>query len=411
MAEDATTVEMTTLTPATTPPASIIPAQLARLAWLCTVASGLILAGVLGGNALLLLAGFAPTLWLIALVDIGPLIALALGNVATITGYYGTWRILRRLDEYSAREDAKNQLLQAPGLVQDLPRALSRRFGCVHIVALGTLAVSLVVTGLTLAPPPLRALGVAVVVAAPTPTPTLSPTPSPTATPASVLNLAVRPTSAREQCAADGTLPPLNVTLDNTGSTVAVGWSVGITDTLPGTNVPWATTNPAAGSVAAGATGEFALVSTDRLCDAFKQPQAFTATVTLSNGAVAPISITDTITPVGTAGGFAVTRNQDIQQTCVPGTVPLAPAYTLTLSNQSSGASVTWSIGQFDLNVNGSPWATANPARGLVEGGTTSSITITPSAVACQIGTPTTWHAQITTSQGTTITVTDVVTP
>ena len=290
----------------TPPRASIIPAQLGRLAWLCTVVSGLLLAGVLVGNALLLLVGFAPTLWLIALVDIGPLIALFLGNVATILGYYGTWRILRRLDEYSVRDDAKNQLLQVPGMAQDLPRALSRRLGCVHVVTLGTLAVSLVVTGLTLAPPPLRALGVAVVVAAPTPTPTVLPTataaspPTPTATVPSTLSLLVNPTTAQQQCAADGTVQPLTVTLDNTGSTLDEGWSVTIGDTVPNTTLVWATANPAAGTVPAGTTSSFDLVPSGRLCYAEKQPSSFTAIVAFNDGTLAPVTVTDTITPLAT---------------------------------------------------------------------------------------------------------------
>ena len=44
-------------------------------------------------------------------------------------------------------------------MLQDLPQELRRRFGCVHVLSVATLAVSLVVTGLTLAPPPLRVLG------------------------------------------------------------------------------------------------------------------------------------------------------------------------------------------------------------------------------------------------------------
>src|SRR5262245_47677799 len=86
-----------------------VPVGLARLAWLCTLGSALILTGVLVGNALLIVVGVPSTLWLLALVDIGPLVALFLGNVATFMGYYGTWRILRGLDDYSAKDDAKSQ--------------------------------------------------------------------------------------------------------------------------------------------------------------------------------------------------------------------------------------------------------------------------------------------------------------
>jgi len=93
--------------------------------------------------------------------------------------------------------------------------------------------------------------------------------------------------------------PPLTVTLDNTGSTVDVGWSVTIGDTVPNTTLVWATANPAAGTVPAGATGTFDLVPSDRLCYAEKQPASFTANVTFADSTLGPVTVTDTITPVG----------------------------------------------------------------------------------------------------------------
>jgi hypothetical protein len=172
-------------------PAVDVPMGLARLAWLCTLTSALLLTRLLVGNALLLVTHVASTLWLLALVDIGPLVALFLGNVATFIGYYGTWRVLRGLDAYSARDDAKNQFMQVPGMLQNLPQELRSRFGCMHAFSGATQVVSLVVIGLTLVPPPVRVLG------AELPGGTSGPTA--TASPGAVVHFTISPTTLQQQ--------------------------------------------------------------------------------------------------------------------------------------------------------------------------------------------------------------------
>src|SRR5262245_19580983 len=138
---------MATPTTDTTPKLDV-PAALGQLAWIATLLTAIILSAVLLGNLALLGLGASPVAWLVLLVDLGPVVATLLGNVATYLGYYGTWRILRGLDRYDVRGDAKNQALQnVPGMLQDVPAILRARMGCARLLTLGALASSLLVMG------------------------------------------------------------------------------------------------------------------------------------------------------------------------------------------------------------------------------------------------------------------------
>jgi hypothetical protein len=387
------------------------------------VATALILAAVLVGNGVLLFVGVRPALWLLALVDLGPMVAVLLGNVATFTGYYGTWRIVRGLDEYDVKQDAKNQLLQVPGMVQDLPATLRRRLGCMHAASVTLLVTSLAVTGLTLAPPPLRVLGAGL---GPTPTATATatatPTPTPTATTPPSPSLVVGPISTSEQCDPNGNLPPVVVTLDNSGSSVPAGWSVSITDVVPQVgSVPagtlWATAYPASGTVPAGATGSFLLAPANQLCFAVPSSgQTFTAIVQPTSTGTPSTTITDAVASYlanGTppAGPFLqIIEGRSIQQSC---SATPRLAYRVTLENQQYQVDVPWSLSYVETDGLGVPWASANPSSGIVPANQTLTFTMVVDATACQIAGPTTYAAVVSYGSGgtTAIAITDTLSP
>lgn len=386
--------------PPTAPPRLDLPAGIARLAWLSTVTSALLLTATLAGNALLLLLGARPTLWLLALVDIGPLIAVFLSNIATFAGYYGSWRIVARRDEYDVAGDAKNQLAQVPGMLQDLPAQLRRRLGCLQSAALLTFALAVATTVATLAPPPFRVLGAAL---GPSPMATATATATAPVSP-SVASLVVTPTSATQQCDATSGLQPLNITLDNSASAVATNWSISITDVAPGVGIPWASADPNQGAVPAGASTTTTLTPTSRICYTITSAQVFTATLITPTGAT---TITDTISPP--SASLMIPAGQDMKQTCSP---QGAPAYTVTLDNAAGTIDVNWSFNSFDFAPDGAPWATASPLSGTVPAGGIESVTITPQPAACRITSATVWHAQISYGgSGTLLALTDTLSP
>jgi hypothetical protein len=153
--------------------------RLTRLGFWCSVVSGLILGVVLLGNLYLYATQPAHALWLLILLNGGPVLGLLLANIGTMLNYYGIWRILRGKDAYSARDDALGQLAGVPGNLQGLPMAL----GCGSLFSVGILALALAISLATAAPPPLHLLGVVVPSTPPTPVVQVTPTPTSTATP------------------------------------------------------------------------------------------------------------------------------------------------------------------------------------------------------------------------------------
>jgi hypothetical protein len=132
----------------------------------------------------------------------------------------------------------------------------------------------------------------------PTPTsPSTQPTqpsaPTATATPRPVVNFKVRPTTFKQTC---GNVGPLSITLDNTGSNVAVSWKAGIIDLVPNTATLWATASPTSGTVAAGGTATLTLTPSSSICQNITQPTPFHAEVDLT-GATGTFPIVDTISP------------------------------------------------------------------------------------------------------------------
>jgi hypothetical protein len=153
-------------------------------------------AALILGAASLALFGGTSAQWLIIFLAAGPLVAVLLANAGTGLNYYGIWRVVRGLDEYSARDDALTQGGGAIGNLQGAPAAL----GCGSVFSIGILAGSLIIAALSYLPEPLPHIGaglpsgsptqtplVAQATATPFPTPTTAPSPTatqlPTATP------------------------------------------------------------------------------------------------------------------------------------------------------------------------------------------------------------------------------------
>ncbi len=142
------------------------------------------------------------------------------------------------------------------------------------------------------------ATATAVPTATATPSPTATATPSPTATPTPVVNLVVTPTSFSQSCTSTPTLPALVVTLDNTGSNVAVNWQINITDTDPAGHV-WATASATSGTVPVGQSQMVTITPISTLCqDMAGVGASYTAPVSYSAaGQSGQSTVTDAVSP------------------------------------------------------------------------------------------------------------------
>jgi hypothetical protein len=93
-------------------------------------------------------------------------------------------------------------------------------------------------------------------------------------------------------------LPPVNVTLDNTGSNVDVGWKVTITD-KDGPGSVWATAKPTSGTIPAGKTAQITITPANDVCGK-PIPQSFAASyhaiVTLTTGGTGSFTFTYNVT-------------------------------------------------------------------------------------------------------------------
>jgi hypothetical protein len=152
-----------------------------RFGFWCSITAGVIVAALIAGATFLAFVGGAPPQWAVLLLAIGPLIGLILANAGTGLNYYGIWRVIRGLEEYSARDDALTQGADALGSLQGGPAAL----GCGSLLSVGVLAASLTVAIVSYLPEPLPHIGAGLPGEAPTPTqiaaqPTATPLPAPT---------------------------------------------------------------------------------------------------------------------------------------------------------------------------------------------------------------------------------------
>jgi hypothetical protein len=258
------------------------------------VAAALLLLAIVGDLAVLTrrppLVG-----WLALLVGTSPLVALLLTTLASYVNYYGVWRTLRGQDVFDAGADLKSHAADLPQAAQSL---LAGRAGCLPVVSALLLVLSLLLVVPTALPPttpvlgslgawsgrvgslalggapapparPNRPISAPVPATLPTPTATLTAVPTatatalptatslplPTATPTpvpTVIQFTISPTTASWNCPTQGMTPPaVTITLDNTGSNVAVSWSATVVDKIS-SGAPWATVSPAGGTVPAG---------------------------------------------------------------------------------------------------------------------------------------------------------------
>jgi hypothetical protein len=285
-----------------------LAALLGRVGVVASLLTALLLSAVLAANVAVLGLGYPPDTTLALFLQATPVICLFLGNLATLITFYGSYRILRRKDEYNVRDDLKGHAADLPGRLQGLPAQLARQSGCVGMLSATTLAASLVVTGLTLAPQPFRGLGVVAVGAGYQPArlgstvmptaPTPTPTPSRTPTPIPVVKFAVAPTQYTQDCNTRLQPNPQTITLDNTGSTRDVAWSVAMRESVGvSAQAPWAKPSQTHGVISAGQTAQITLTTgeVDCLVVPNNGTRDFHADFTLA-GSRTVYTVTDTIT-------------------------------------------------------------------------------------------------------------------
>jgi hypothetical protein len=170
-----------------------VGAWLTRFGFWCSIIAGVIMAAVILGSAYFDFSGGAQAPWLVLFLAVGPLIGLALANTGAGLNYYGIWRVIRGLEEYSARDDALTQGAGALGNLKDAPAQARATLGCGSLFSVGILAVSLLMAALSYLPAPLPHIGAGLSGDPPAPTqiasqatatpfPTQAPSPSPTAT-------------------------------------------------------------------------------------------------------------------------------------------------------------------------------------------------------------------------------------
>jgi hypothetical protein len=126
--------------------------------------------------------------------------------------------------------------------------------------------------------------------AKPTPKPTAKPTaaPTPTPTPKPVVSFLVSPTKVSGDCKSG--LKAFPITFDNTGSNVAVDWSISFVQFQ---GVDWGTASPAKGQAAAGKTDGTTIAPNSAICNNIKTTTSFTLNVSYA-GTSTPVVYTVT---------------------------------------------------------------------------------------------------------------------
>jgi hypothetical protein len=250
-----------------------LAALLGRISVVASLLTALLLSAVLAVNVAVLGLGYPLDVTLAVFLQATPVICLFLSNLAMLITFYGTYRILRRKDEYQVRDDLKGHAADLPGRLQGAPAQLARRLGCTGMLSATTLAASLVVTGLTLAPQPFRGLGVIAIGAGYQPAHLgstvvpVAPTPMVTPTPVPVVKFAVTPMQYKQDCNTRLQPNPQTITLDNTGSTRDVAWSVAMRESVGvSAQVPWAKPSQTQGVISAGQMAQITLTTSEVDC-------------------------------------------------------------------------------------------------------------------------------------------------
>lgn len=101
---------------------------------------------------------------------------------------------------------------------------------------------------------------------APTPTPPPG-QPTPISTVAPHVTLILKPTAGEQNCQFSSTiLAPTKLTLDNTGSNVAVTWNASISDKIGTSGVTWGGVTPSNGSIPAGQSMQITVIPASSIC-------------------------------------------------------------------------------------------------------------------------------------------------
>ncbi len=379
-----------------------LPALIGRLGLGSTYVAALLLISLIAVNLYLLSPGHATPGWLALFADATPPIALLLSTLASYINYYGTWRILRRKDEYDVRGDLKSHAADIPGALQGLPADLARRLGCSSLISITLLAASLVTTGLTLAPPPFRVLGVAL-----GSNTTTQATPTPTPTPAPTLSVVLSPAQGTWDCNTNGReIAPVSLVLDNSASNVDATWTAAARETLgQGSGVfSWASVKPNQGTVPAGKQESITIAPSAAVCG-FASPAGtpYHVDIAVNGGAAgnSTATFTDTI-----AGLRRV--NFTIKPTQYPATGSWSctqppPPVTITLDNTGSNVDIGWKVTMRETFFQTTtPWATVDQSQGTVSAGKTAQIKLTPNPSTCTYSSPggMPWHADVSLTSG-----------
>lgn len=280
-------------------------------------------------------------------------------------------------------------------------------------------------------------------------------------------------TAYRQTCQpAVPALAAIPVTLDNSGSSIAVTWQAAVRGSAPGSAAPWATVDGASGTVPARSSNVVTITPATDLCSRLQgatAPQVFSVTLTysaaqqgldggsreiadaaraaqlgmLAQAAEAAtsrqVTISDTIANISFSA-YVVTRGgqntTSINASC-DATFALTPAtFVVVLDNTKSSADASWQISIPDNAAAATPpqstlptptpaptatplapepWAQADLTSGTLAAGQRSRVGIFPVSDLCsRIGpgtTPTPLRVVVTLDDGSTIPIIVTVTP
>lgn len=260
------------------------------------------------------------------------------------------------------------------------------------------------------------------------------------------------------------TLDPIPVTLDNSAGGVAVAWQAAVSGNVPGGTELWATVTSASGTMPARSTATFTITPAADLCSQLRgaaAQQVFAVTLTYSamahalrgTGSLAAayasdapaiaassrqVTITDTISSVNFSAYVVLPdglNTTTISASCDARFVLRPAEFILVLDNTQSTAAASWQISIPDnaaaappetalatptpapsaTPFSPEPWAQAILTSGTLAAGQHSRVAIVPVKDLCaRLGpgtTPIPLRVLVTLEDGSTIPITDFVTP
>jgi hypothetical protein len=197
-------------------------ALLNRFGFWCSIIAGAIVGALILLAASRFLFGGPPPQWLLILLSVGPLIGLLLANTGTGLNYYGIWRVVRGLEEYSARDDALAGGAGAISNLQGAPAAARSALGCGSLFSIGVLAVSVITAALSYLPAPLPHIGAGLPGGSPTATQIAQATAIPFPTPTAVSTATALPTATPSPTASP---TPITFVTDGANAFNPIGFS------------------------------------------------------------------------------------------------------------------------------------------------------------------------------------------